>query len=220
MAEIEDARCRLLAAAGPVFAEKGFEHTTVREICQAADVNLAAINYYFGDKKTLYVETVRQAHSLLVERVPMPEWPAGTPAAMKLRGFVRTLLTRMLSRDAAEWQPRIMLREVLKPTDACRSLIEDYFGPLLEVLESIVSEFLGADVARHRLRQMAFSIIGQCLFYRVSREIVHMIVCEDDRAAYYRTDQLADHIANFSLAALSEASTFSPGANSEEALKS
>ena len=42
-------RDRLLEVAGPVFSEKGFEKTTVREICQKADVNLASVNYYSGN---------------------------------------------------------------------------------------------------------------------------------------------------------------------------
>ncbi|MBL9122992.1 MAG: TetR family transcriptional regulator, partial [Planctomycetaceae bacterium] len=32
----DDARNRILKAAGPVFADKGFQGATVREICQAA----------------------------------------------------------------------------------------------------------------------------------------------------------------------------------------
>ena len=43
-------RARLLAAAGRLFADRGFKKVTVREICRAARANVAAINYHFGDK--------------------------------------------------------------------------------------------------------------------------------------------------------------------------
>ena len=52
----ESTRNRILEAAGPVFATKGFRGSTVREICDAAKVNVASINYHFGDKSHLYVE--------------------------------------------------------------------------------------------------------------------------------------------------------------------
>ena len=58
---MDDTRERLLEAASRVFAEKGYEKATVREICTAAKVsNLAAVNYYFGDKERLYIESVKR----------------------------------------------------------------------------------------------------------------------------------------------------------------
>ena len=36
----DDRRARILETAGPVFAEKGYEGTTVREVCEKAGVNL------------------------------------------------------------------------------------------------------------------------------------------------------------------------------------
>ena len=59
-------RDRLLEAAGVVFSEKGFEHSTAREICSLAQVNSAAVNYYFGGKERLYVEVLREAHRRLL----------------------------------------------------------------------------------------------------------------------------------------------------------
>ena len=72
---MDDTRERLLAAASRVFAEKGFEKATVREICQAAEVsNLAAVNYYFGDKERLYIESVKRAHRPRIAEIPLPVW--------------------------------------------------------------------------------------------------------------------------------------------------
>ena len=46
-------RERILQAAGEAFAAAGYRTTTVRDICQKADVNLASVNYHFGDKQRL-----------------------------------------------------------------------------------------------------------------------------------------------------------------------
>ncbi len=46
-----ETRQRLIEAVGEVFAERGFRAATVRDICQRAQANVAAVNYYFGDKE-------------------------------------------------------------------------------------------------------------------------------------------------------------------------
>src|SRR5690349_13215808 len=44
---------RILDAAEILFAEKGFSETSLRLITSKAQVNLAAVNYHFGSKKSL-----------------------------------------------------------------------------------------------------------------------------------------------------------------------
>ncbi|HUI43190.1 MAG TPA: TetR family transcriptional regulator, partial [Terriglobia bacterium] len=60
VADVE-ARQRLLNVAAELFAEQGFNNVTVREICQVAATNVAAVNYYFRDKLGLYKEVVEMA---------------------------------------------------------------------------------------------------------------------------------------------------------------
>jgi len=199
---MDDARTKLLNAAGPIFADQGFQDATVREICQAAGVNLAGVNYYFGDKEGLYIETVQRAHGLAVEQVPLPEWPPSTSPEEKLRGFVRTMVERMLGVRAAPWQMRLMMREILQPTAACRELVKNYFRPHFEMLLEILDEMLPQDTPSHRRAQLGFSLVGQCLYYRVAGEIVAMLVPEATRTTQFSNAQLADHIADVMLAAL------------------
>jgi AcrR family transcriptional regulator len=58
-----DTRIRLLAAAGELFAERGYDQVTVREIGQRADVDAALIARYFGSKAALYLEALRGAEA-------------------------------------------------------------------------------------------------------------------------------------------------------------
>ncbi|MEZ6108609.1 MAG: TetR family transcriptional regulator [Pirellulaceae bacterium] len=75
---------RLVQAAGPIFARSGFAEATVREICDSAGANLAAINYHFGDKWGLYVATIEAAHLRLMDIVPYPAWPESVSAAEEI----------------------------------------------------------------------------------------------------------------------------------------
>jgi AcrR family transcriptional regulator len=202
----EDTKERVLAAAGPIFAEKGFQAATVREICTAAGTNQAAINYHFRDKASLYLEVVQLAQQIRLRQVPPAQWSEGTEPAEKLRIFIHTTLTRMLDTHQLQWPTGIMLREMLHPTDACQPLVEQFIRPQFEQLLEILGELVPVGTPPYRLHQFAFSVIGQCLQYRVAGEFVALLIPEDERASHFQTGQLAEQIGEFSLAALTELS--------------
>ena len=200
--DADDPRDRLLLAAGQAFAEHGYEAATVRDICLEAGVNVAAVNYYFGDKRRLYIESVKHAHEARVRQVPLPEWPAGKPAADRLHDFVANMLERMLGFGQPPWQVRLMMREVLHPTDACRELVEDYIRPHFALLVSILDELVGGSLGEPELRRIALSIIGQCFLYRAAGDVVGMLVPPAELASLHTPAQLADHVTRYALAAL------------------
>ena len=199
---LDDPKERILSAAGEEFAERGFEATTVRHICLAAGVNVAAVNYYFGDKQRLYHEAVRQAHQRLVAQVPLAVWPEGTPARVKLRDFVGNVLERMLGFERPRWQTRLMLREVLQPTEACRDLVQDYIGPQFQLLVSILDQLSNGRFDAALLRRIAMSIVGQMFIYRAAGDVVGMLVPAEELQALHAPQALADHITHYALAAL------------------
>src|ERR1043165_494076 len=51
--EYSDKQVQIVLAAERLFAERGFEGTSVRDIAQEAGVNVAMISYYFGSKEKL-----------------------------------------------------------------------------------------------------------------------------------------------------------------------
>lgn len=198
----EEPRERILCAAGQEFAERGYEAATVRDICLAAGVNIAAVNYYFGDKRRLYIESVKHAHRERVAQVPLPEWPVGRPAAERLHDFVDNLLERMLGCTQPPWQVRLMLREILHPTDACREMVEDYMRPHFALLVSILDELCRGRLPQPELRRVAMSIIGQCFLYRAAGDVVGMLVPQEEIESLHAPRQLAEHITCYTLAAL------------------
>ena len=201
----EEPRERILLAAGREFAEHGYEAATVRDICAAAGVNVAAVNYYFGDKRRLYIESVKHAHEERVRQLPLPVWDATEPPARKLHDFVANLLERMLGLGQPPWQVRLMMREVLQPTEACRELVEDYMRPHFAVLVAILAELADCRLTQPELRRLAMSVVGQCFVYRAAGEVVGMLVPRDEIASLHTPAALADHVTRLTLAALGAA---------------
>jgi AcrR family transcriptional regulator len=211
----DEPRDRILSAAGREFAAHGYESATIRDICLAAGVNVAAVNYYFGDKQRLYIESVKHAHEQRVRQVPLPAWTAGTPPRDKLHDFVDNMLERMLGFGQPPWQVRLMMREVLHPTEACRELVEDYIRPHFALLVSILDELAHGRLSQAELRRVALSIIGQCFLYRAAGDVVAMLVPADEMETHHAPRPLADHVTQYALAALGSGPALAVGADGD-----
>ena len=198
-------RERIADAAGEIFAERGFDGTTIRDICQRAGANVAAVNYYFGDKQRLYVEAVCQAHRWRMEQFPLPPWSEGTSAETKLADFVETFVRRVRSGPDGTWHSKLMMREMANPTNACAELVQSSIRPQFEILLAILRELMPADATHDELRLTAFSIVGQCLFYHFADPVIRNLLSAEEYSSF-DVERLAKHITAFSLASISHVS--------------
>ncbi len=200
MASNDDSRKRILDAAGPIFAEVGFEKATVREICRRANVNVASINYHFGSKEQLYKDLIRHIHETNRPPTSIPTWPEGASIEEKLQAFVREMLVNSSKRDKSSWQFKLMLTELFQPTGLLKEMVEEcikpHFGQLLQILDEIVPDEMPLPL-RQRL---GFTLISHCAFYHLHSEIVTQLVTEEGRAEYFNIDELTEYIAAVTLA--------------------
>ena len=196
---MDETRGKLIEAAGYEFAEKGFDGATVRSICDRAGANLAAINYHFGDKERLYEAVVMVAHESR-PGVDAELKGAGDDPRVGLRRYVAHFLEEAVFQQQTPWHQALMAREIAQPTKASERLIREAFRPRFELLLRILGRLApGAD--RDRLLALGFSVVGQCLHYKLGRSVSERIVGPE---AFGRLDApyLTDHITRFTLAAL------------------
>lgn len=155
----------LLKAAVKVFAAKGFISATVREICQLANANVAAVNYHFGGKEALYTavleHVIRSAE--LFRQYPAEE----TTPEEKLAVYIRRKLHDIYAMDSAtgvasdHWA--IFLMEAANPSENLTILVERYVQPAVQELRSIVAELLATTPEDKRVQDCALSIWGQLI---------------------------------------------------------
>ena len=199
--EVDTTRERIAEAAGEIFAERGFDGTTVRDICQRAGANIAAVNYYFGDKQRLYVEAVVRAHRWRMEQARLPEWSEDTPAESKLLDFITTFFRRVFTGPDNTWHTKLMMREMSNPSEACAELVQSSIRPQFEILQSILRDLMPSDTPDDKLRLTTFSIVGQCLFYHFANPVVRNLLT-DEQYSELDVATLAQHVWSFSLASL------------------
>ena len=211
---LDQTKSRLLEAAGEEFASKGFEGATVRSICDRAGTNLAAVNYHFGDKEQLYEQAVLQAHRC-GPGMP-PESVDGESPAQALRSYIGSFLSNVVALQSPTWHQTLMLREMVNPTGASETLVREAIRPRFERLSGIIRR-LCPEADDRRIQALAFSVVGQCLHYKLTRSISERLV-GSEAFARLDMDYLTDHITRFTLAAIGEAPPFASSADDLEAL--
>jgi AcrR family transcriptional regulator len=192
-------RARLLKAAVEVFAERGYENSTIRDICSRAGANVALIHYHFGDKLELYTEVLR--FSLTCGSPQAPMIPASEPEEA-LRQVIRAMVEKVLQTgDQANLRYRLMLHEFAQPSTATSRVVQELMRPMYDRLRDIVGELLGLPAGHERTRLCVHSVIGQIAYYARSAPMLRTLWPEMKMNGAQR-ELVADHIAEFSLAYL------------------
>ena len=94
----EEKRTRIREAAAKLFAEKGFENTTTRDIAGAAGINNASLYYYFDSKEQLLYQILEEVIRTGLERMTEIEQSA-RPLKEKLASTLRIHTTAAVDFD-------------------------------------------------------------------------------------------------------------------------
>jgi AcrR family transcriptional regulator len=183
-----ETRARLLNAAARLFAERGFTRVTVRDICQKARANVAAVNYHFGGKDGLYTAVMRMAIETMQGTTEAARAAGqGLPPEQRIRAYVAVFADRLLGSHHETWIHQLMIRELSDPTPALSMVAEEVLKPRLDYLCCTIAELIGCAASDARARRCALSITSQfnSLLWK--------------QAPAEPLEQVAAHIAEFSL---------------------
>jgi AcrR family transcriptional regulator len=164
-----EARAKILAAAEELFAERGFEATTVRDIATASGMNLAMIHYYFGNKEGLY-RTIFEEKLAEIQRIFFTAAGSAASCRERLEQFVRSY-ARYLSTHTNV--ARMVQREMLNRGHAFQTILRPQVGQNYQMLRGIVAEgvrrgeFRSVDVA-----MAPVSLIGMIVFFMIAQPMI------------------------------------------------
>ena len=172
--EPSDTRARLLNAALHLFAEQGFAQTSTREIAVAAEVNIAAISYYFGDKAGLYRAVFTEPLGNPNDNIALYD-DAALTLRQSLHGFFSSLLAPMKQGDLMQLCTRLHFREMLEPTGLCAERIDSGIKPAHAALVNVLRRHLVLARADDELHRLAFSVAGLALQIFITRDVIDAI---------------------------------------------
>jgi AcrR family transcriptional regulator len=196
----------LLEAAGRVFAEKGFERSTAKEICELAGTNTAAVNYYFGGIEALYAAVLEEARNRIfsVRAIEMAVEGKTDPKA-KLEAVLNIVVEALLGPASSSWVLQIIGRDIVTPSPTTDAAKERLILPRSRVLRQFVGEVMNLPEDHPAVARGCISLMAPiCTLILADRRIMKRALpglglgAEDAPA-------LARHLTLYALAGLESA---------------
>lgn len=164
----EQTRQALLNAALPFFARKGFDGTTIREVADAAGVNLSLVSYHFDGKQGLYRSCIEEFGKLRQNRVEEILQPAQTQEEFKVRFrlLIEDMLAFMISNP---FVCQIVLREIDDGLPIAKDIFEK---TLMKTFTGLVQYILDAKekgFVRTSINPLIISMMTQASIFHLMR---------------------------------------------------
>ncbi len=161
MADV-DCRSNLIAVAAPLFAEKGFNGVSVRELAKGAGVNISMISYYFGGKEGLYSAVLNEQFATLkrVAEIKTME----TDPLKKFELYVRATVARYRKNP---YLLRFYTSELTNPTPCFETIVRPAIKGVVQILLETFRDGLSHEKFRDDLdpTDTVLALAGMINFY-------------------------------------------------------
>jgi AcrR family transcriptional regulator len=137
---------RILHAAEELFALQGFAATSLRQVTSRADVNIAAVNYHFGNKDNLINEVFRRRMDVMsAQRLDALHRALETaPGQLEpiLAAFVEPALAMAQDRHGGGAFIRVIARTYAENNENLRRFLSDEYGHVLREFARALADCL------------------------------------------------------------------------------
>jgi AcrR family transcriptional regulator len=166
-----EARQKILLCALKLFAEKGYAKTSVRQIAQAAQVNVSAISYYFTDKAGLY-RTVFSCPSAGIRPTDRQNFTSPhLSLAEALQDFYLDFFQPLKMGEVVQDVMKLRYREMLEPTGVWEHEIESEIKPHHAAMTQLLSRYIGVEVD-DEIRSLVLACIGMAVHMYVGQKVI------------------------------------------------
>ena len=157
-----DCRENIIAAAVPLFAAKGLNGVSVRELASAAGVNLSMISYYFGGKEGLYAAVLAGQFAILGKLEEIEQMEIDTLQKFEL--YVRATVSRYRK---SPYLLRFYTSELTNPTACFETIVKPAIKKVVQMLLDTFTDGLSHAKFREGLNpaDTVLALAGMINFY-------------------------------------------------------
>lgn len=164
---------KLIQVAGVMFAERGYNQVTVRDIIDAACANLGALNYHFGTKECLYGEVLRQACEC--DRIELDRLENLEPFDCLVLLIEEALLICGQGIDE-NWPYMLIKRECQFPSHMFDQLVEAHFKFQSSVVTGIISEIVDKPSTAPEVELGVVTMVGLLDMFGLNNHLITAVL--------------------------------------------
>ncbi|MHC4395517.1 MAG: CerR family C-terminal domain-containing protein [Planctomycetota bacterium] len=196
---------RLLDTAERLFAENGYEGTSIREITAAAECNVAAVNYHFSGKQKLYIEVFRRRLRCLVDirLAAINKVMSEDGCKATLENLLRAFATAFIEPFAGQSRGRPFIKLMT------REMFDQHLPKTMFSEEVIIPTTTALLQALKKLSPALHQSEAQLCIHSVIAQLIHVIHVKemfaqggDPNLPTFDLARLIDHIVDFSVAGI------------------
>ena len=182
---------RLVAVARELFARRGYDRVSVREITARAHANLGAITYHFGSKEALYHAAIASIAEPLVAAIgAATQGPA--PALERIEAILRAFLGHLGDNPHV---PSILLRELASDHPLPPPMADAMRKNLGNIVNTVVQGQREGTIRAGDPVLLALSVIAQFFFFRVAGRAIQTASGIDRNDPAFRAS-LTSHVVD------------------------
>src|SRR6185369_823457 len=160
-----DLRNKLISIATRLFAERGLNGVSIREISKAAGVSISMISYYFGGKEGLYSSVLQEQFSGFEHIEEIND--SDSEALSKIEAYIRWIIVRHRNNP---YLLRYYTSELTNPTQFFTLIVQPTIGKVIQILVQIIEEGISGNKFRKDLNPVdtVLAMAGMVNYYFLS----------------------------------------------------
>lgn len=203
-AEKIDIKNHLLMAGLELFAERGYNGVSIRELAVKAKANSSMITYHFGSKKGLYLAVYQYIadllnkkvtqifieHKTLLDNINSQQEPQRNESILQILKIISDrYMTLMLGPNSISIA-KLLLAEQDNKSEAFIILYNSYINPVLRHIANLLGKLLDQDPQSIKVKTLTINFIAQHVVWRIMHNVGESFVLEtqDDKLANYKED--------------------------------
>ena len=208
-AEKIDIKNHLLMAGLELFAERGYNGVSIRELAVKAKANSSMITYHFGSKKGLYLAVYQYIadllnkkvtqifieHKTLLDNINSQQEPQRNESILQILKIISDrYMTLMLGPNSISIA-KLLLAEQDNKSEAFIILYNSYINPVLMHIANLLGKLLDQDPQSIKVKTLTINFIAQHVVWRIMHNVGESFVLEkqNDKLADYK-EEIQFHI--------------------------